>query len=98
MNSTTVRGIVQSTHSYEGWLREQTTVSEKLLKQKHRKMSDGPFPFLRATFYRWVEQWPIVCPKLAKRDQDVLLAVGDLHVEKLCGLARLAAAAGLGHQ
>jgi len=81
MGSTTVRRIVKSTDSYETWLRQRTDVSEKLLKQKHLRMSDGPFPFLRATFYRWVEQWPIVCPKLARRDQDVLLAVGDLHVE-----------------
>ena len=62
-------------------MRQLTDVSEKLLEKKHRKMSGGAFPFLRATFYRWVEQWPAVCPTLASRDQDVLLAVGDLHVE-----------------
>src|SRR5262245_27686940 len=81
MRSPTVQGIVKSTDSYEEWMRLRTDISEKLLKQKHRKMSDGPFPFLRATFYRWVEQWHAVCPKLAERDDDVLLAVGDLHVE-----------------
>ena len=62
-------------------MRKQTDVSGRLLKKKHRKMADGAFPFLRATFYRWVEQWPEVCPRLAERDEDVLLAVGDLHVE-----------------
>ena len=62
-------------------MRKRTDVSERLLKSKHRKMAAGAFPFLRATFYRWVEQWPEVCPRLAERDQDVLLAVGDLHVE-----------------
>ena len=76
-----MRSIVKSTDAFEAWMRKQTDVSEKLLEKKHRKMSDGAFPFLRATFYRWVEQWPAVCPKLAKRNQDVLLAVGDLHVE-----------------
>src|SRR5215212_1587852 len=76
-----MRSIVKSTRAYEAWVRERTDVSEKLLAKKHRKMSEGAFPFLRATFYRWVEQWPSVCPKLARRDQDVLLAVGDLHVE-----------------
>src|SRR5262245_3447021 len=81
MRSPTVQGIVKSTDSYEEWMRLRTDISEKLLKQKHRKMSDGPFPFLRATLYRWVEQWQAVCPKLAERDDDVLLAVGDLHVE-----------------
>lgn len=62
-------------------MRKRTDVSGRLLKSKHRKMSAGAFPFLRATFYRWVERWPEVCPRLAERDQDVLLAVGDLHVE-----------------
>ena len=62
-------------------MRKRTDVSGRLLKKKHRKMARGPFPFLRATFYRWVERWPKVCPRLAERDEDVLLAVGDLHVE-----------------
>lgn len=70
-----MRSIVKSTDAFEAWMRARTDVSEKLLKKKHRKMSEGAFPFLRATFYRWVEQWPEVCPKLAGRDQDVLLAV-----------------------
>ena len=76
-----MRSIVKSTRAFEKWMREQTDVSEKLLEKKHRKMSESAFPFLRATFYRWVEQWPVVCPKLARRDHDILLAVGDLHVE-----------------
>jgi hypothetical protein len=37
------------------------------------------FPFLRATFYRWAQIWPKVCPDLAKG--PLVLAVGDLHVE-----------------
>ena len=43
--------------------------------------ADGgkPFPFLRATFYRWVQRWPEVCPDLAAA--PVVLSVGDLHVE-----------------
>ena len=76
-----MRSIVKSTDAFEAWMRKRTDVSEKLLEKKHRKMSEGAFPFLRATFYRWVEQWPAVCRTLARRDQDVLLAVGDLHVE-----------------
>jgi hypothetical protein len=76
-----MRSIVKSTAAFEKWMRKRTDISEKLLKKKHRKMAEGPFPFLRATFYRWVEQWPEVCPRLAMRDEDVLLAVGDLHVE-----------------
>ena len=76
-----MRSILKSTKAYEAWMRERTDVSGKLLDKKHRKMSGDAFPFLRATFYRWVEQWPAVCPELATRDEDVLLAVGDLHVE-----------------
>ena len=61
-------------------MRKRTDVSKRLLKKKHSQMVDGPFPFLRSTFYRWAEQWPRVCPELAERAEDVLLAVGDLHV------------------
>ena len=76
-----MRSIVESTRAFEVWMRKRTDLSEGLLKNKHRKMGAGAFPFLRATFYRWVERWPKVCPWLAERDEDVLLAVGDLHVE-----------------
>src|SRR5688572_869855 len=76
-----MRSIVKSTRAFEAWMRKRTDVSGRLLKKKHRTMSEKAFPFLRATFYRWVEQWPKVCPRLAERNQDVLLAVGDLHVE-----------------
>ena len=41
----------------------------------------GGVPVSAGDFYRWAEQWPEVCPRLAERDEDVLLAVGDLHVE-----------------
>ena len=76
-----MRSIFESTRDFEAWMRKRTDVSGRLLKNKHRKMGAGAFPFLRATFYRWVERWPQVCPRLAERDEDVLLAVGDLHVE-----------------
>jgi hypothetical protein len=42
-------------------------------------MAEAVFPFLRATFYRWMQIWPEVCPDLAKAPR--VLAVGDLHVE-----------------
>jgi hypothetical protein len=42
-------------------------------------MAQSPFPFLRATFYRWVQLWPQVCPELA--NAPAVLGVGDLHVE-----------------
>lgn len=76
-----MRNIVDSTAAFERWMKRRADISAKLLDKKHRKMADGPFPFLRATFYRWAEQWPKICRRLARRDEDVLLAVGDLHVE-----------------
>ena len=76
-----MRDIVDSTSAFEAWMKQRADISNRLLDKKHGKMADGPFPFLRATFYRWVEQWPQVCRRLADRDEDVLLAVGDLHVE-----------------
>ena len=42
-------------------------------------MKAAIFPFLRATYYRWAQLWPEICPELAKGPQ--VLAVGDLHVE-----------------
>ena len=75
-----MRSIFDSSDAFEAWMRRRTDVSGRLLKKKHELMCEGPFPFLRATFYRWAEQWPRVCPELADRGEDVLLAVGDLHV------------------
>ena len=59
-----MRSIFESTRAFEAWMRKRTDVSRRLLKNKHRKMGAGAFPFLRATFYRWVERWPEVCPGL----------------------------------
>jgi hypothetical protein len=42
-------------------------------------MAAGAFPFLRATFYRWMQRWPEVCEDLCSA--PAALAVGDLHVE-----------------
>ena len=75
-----MRNIFESTDAFEAWMRKRTDVSRRLLKKKHSEMAAGPFPFLRSSFYRWAEQWPSVCPELAGRAEDVLLAVGDLHV------------------
>ena len=42
-------------------------------------MRAGVFPFLRATFYRWMQVWPEICPELLSAPET--LSVGDLHVE-----------------
>jgi hypothetical protein len=71
--------IVKATRSFEKWLHLHTTIVERDIQLKHRLMAKSPFTFLRATFYRWVQIWPKVCPELAKAPR--VLGVGDLHVE-----------------
>ena len=71
--------IVQATHNYETWLRHRTTLVQGDIKQKHQLMAASPFPFLRATFYRWLQIWAKVCPEVSSAPH--VLAVGDLHIE-----------------
>ncbi len=71
--------IVKATRHYEQWLSDHTTVVKKDLRLKHINMKADVFPFLRATYYRWAQVWPEICPDLAKAPH--VLAVGDLHVE-----------------
>ena len=71
--------IQKSTQVYEAWLAQRTTLVPVDLAFKHEQMASGAFPFLRSTFYRWVQVFPKTCPELVKA--PVLLAVGDLHIE-----------------
>ena len=71
--------IVKATRRFETWLGQHTTIVVPDLRLKHKRMAEGAFPFLRATFYRWMQLWPEVCADLAKAPR--VLAVGDLHVE-----------------
>src|SRR5579862_8010705 len=71
--------IAKATQTYEAWLGKRITLLPADLKRKHEAMAQDVFPFLRATFYRWMQLWPEICA-----DQDAapkVLAVGDLHVE-----------------
>jgi len=71
--------VVKATARYEYWLAAQSPLVKADLRLKHQQMAAAAFPFLRATFYRWVQLWPEVCPDLSKAPK--ILAVGDLHVE-----------------
>jgi hypothetical protein len=71
--------VVSATRSYERWMASHTAVVQKDLALKHQRMSESPFVFLRATFYRWVELLPSVCSDLM--DAPCLTAIGDLHLE-----------------
>jgi hypothetical protein len=71
--------VVKATRDFEEWLAHRTDIVKKDLRLKHENMKAAVFPFLRATFYRWAQIWPEICPDLAKAPQ--VLAVGDLHIE-----------------
>jgi len=71
--------IVKATRRYEDWLGNHIALWKSDLELKHERMAEASFSFMRATFYRWMQVWPEVCPDLAKAPR--VLAVGDLHVE-----------------
>jgi hypothetical protein len=71
--------VVKATRRYEDWLSSHANIVKPDLRLKHNHMKAEIFPFLRATYYRWAQVWPKVCPELAKAPK--VLAVGDLHVE-----------------
>jgi hypothetical protein len=71
--------IVEATADFETWASRHVNLVRSDVDLKHRLMAQASFPFFRATFYRWAQWWPIVCPELARAPQ--VLAVGDLHVE-----------------
>lgn len=65
--------------SFEAWLAKQCDIDQAGLDEKHAKMADDPFPFLRATYFRWARTIEQRCPKL--KDAPRVLAVGDIHIE-----------------
>ncbi|HXY19089.1 MAG TPA: DUF2252 family protein [Gemmatimonadales bacterium] len=69
----------KATALYEEWLGGRLRLLPADLRLKHRRMREEPFAFLRATYYRWAQLWPDLCPDLASAPE--VLAVGDLHVE-----------------
>ena len=71
--------VVKATRQYEAWLAQRTHLDQKDLRLKHERMKAELFPFFRATYYRWAQLWPKICPDLAKAPH--VLAVGDLHIE-----------------
>lgn len=71
--------VVKATRHFEAWLAQRTHLNQKDLRLKHSRMKEDLFAFFRATFYRWVQLWPEICPDLTKAPH--VLAVGDLHVE-----------------
>src|ERR1700683_4150412 len=71
--------IAKATQDYEAWLGKRIILVPADLKRKHAAMAQDVFPFLRATFYRWMQLWPEVAAEENRAPK--VLAVGDLHVE-----------------
>jgi hypothetical protein len=71
--------IGRATEKYEAWLGRHLRLIDSDLALKHKEMRTAPFPFLRATYYRWAQTWEQVCGAAARGPQ--VLGVGDLHVE-----------------
>ena len=71
--------IVEATKRYEAWLSEAVPLVSRDLKLKHKTMQASAFGFLRATYYRWAQQFPKVCPDAAAAPS--ILVIGDLHLE-----------------
>ena len=71
--------IGKATRNYEAWLKKHIRLLAPDLKRKHDAMAEDVFPFLRATFYGWMQLWPELCPE--EQGAPKVLAVGDLHVE-----------------
>jgi hypothetical protein len=71
--------IRQASSQYESWLAAHLCLLPADLRLKHRRMREDPFPFLRATYYRWAQVWPEVCARFGLG--PCVLSVGDLHVE-----------------
>jgi hypothetical protein len=71
--------IVEATRAYEAWLGDHIPILRADLAAKHERMAEDAFSFLRATFYRWMQLLPELCPETFQA--PLVLAVGDLHVE-----------------
>jgi hypothetical protein len=69
----------KANEQYEQWLAERIPLIPADILRKHALMGEAPFPFLRATFFRWAQMWPALCPH--QQTAPEVLAVGDLHVE-----------------
>jgi hypothetical protein len=71
--------ILTATSDFEHWLSPQVPIVRGDLRQKHTAMGHDVFSFLRATYYRWAQQFLELDPLVSRAAK--VLAVGDLHLE-----------------
>jgi uncharacterized protein (DUF2252 family) len=80
MGARDVQPFSRSIRSYERWLTAQLDeVWQQDLREKHRKMCESPFVFLRATYWRWAETILTICDDL--KNAPEVIGVGDIHLE-----------------
>jgi Uncharacterized protein conserved in bacteria (DUF2252) len=79
MTAKAIDDFISDNSAFETWLADHCEIDKKGLKKKHKEMSDGEFPFLRATYFRWARTIEILCPEL--KSTPSVLAVGDIHIE-----------------
>ena len=71
--------VIEATRRYERWVFDKIILVGADISHKHRRMDEGPFPFFRATYYRWAQIWGEAAGNLAKT--SAVLSTGDLHIE-----------------
>ncbi|MFC5760018.1 DUF2252 family protein [Rhizobium sp. GCM10022189] len=76
-----MKAFSPSMSNYETWLAHelQGELVQEDIGEKHRKMRENSFAFLRATYWRWAEIVYEVRPELAGMPQ--VLSIGDTHLE-----------------
>jgi uncharacterized protein (DUF2252 family) len=72
--------IHRATRRYEEWLGRLVPLVRADLRAKHLRMREGPFFFMRATFYRWCQLWR-AREQASGGGAALVAAVGDLHLE-----------------
>src|SRR5580704_3471521 len=73
--------IHRATRRYEQWLGGLIPLVRADLRTKHQRMGEGPFFFMRATFYRWCQLWCARDEESGASPTARVAAVGDLHLE-----------------
>ena len=55
--------IDRASAEYEEWISRHLRLLGPDLVLKHQQMRSAPFPFLRATYYRWAQVWTEAAPR-----------------------------------
>ena len=71
--------FITSNAAYETWIKKKIPTVQKDFQLKHERMTESPFFFFRAVFFRWSELW--INSKSGFLQAPAVLSVGDLHLE-----------------